>query len=361
MTVLITDASYKHTLGVIRSLGKKNFYVIAASSFRNAHGFFSKYCKERIIYPNPKDIEKFTRFTYNYVKKKKVKVLLPIGYNTNYVLSKFKEKFTPYTKLPIANFDAMKIACDKEKTMMFAENIGVRIPRTYHSIQEIDKFPVVIKGIKESGSVSYIYSRSDFSKVEIKNTIIQEYIPGTGYGFFSLFNNGDVRAIFMHKRLREYPPTGGASTAAESIYDPKLKKIGLRLMKALNWHGVAMAEFKKDSRTGDYILLEINPKFWGSLDLAISAGVDFPFLLTKMAIDGDIKSISNYKIGVKFSWLFPDEIRHLLASPKAIKAILHDLLEKNTKTNIWLSDLKPNLFQIRSTLRHIYLSIRRKI
>lgn len=67
----------------------------------------------------------------------------------------------------------------------------------------------------------------------------------------------------MHKRMREYPITGGSSTAAESMYDPELRDLGLTLLKALDWHGVAMVEFKKDSRDGKYKLMEINPKFWG--------------------------------------------------------------------------------------------------
>jgi predicted ATP-grasp superfamily ATP-dependent carboligase len=78
----------------------------------------------------------------------------------------------------------------------------------------------------------------------------------------------------MHRRIREYPITGGASTAAESFYDPALRDLRLTLLRALNWHGVAMVEFKKDQRDGTHKL--INAKFWGSLDLAIAAGVDFP-------------------------------------------------------------------------------------
>ena len=88
----------------------------------------------------------------------------------------------------------------------------------------------------------------------------------------------------MHRRIRERLVMGGPSTCAESVYDSKLLDYGLRVLKNLKWHGVAMVEFKKDSIDGEFKLMEINPKFWGSLDLAIASGVDFPYLLYNMTI-----------------------------------------------------------------------------
>jgi len=73
----------------------------------------------------------------------------------------------------------------------------------------------------------------------------------------------------MHHRLREDPPTGGQSTAARAYFSEQLKEYGLRLLQALRWHGAAMVEFKLDSRSGQFVLMEINGKFWGSLELAL--------------------------------------------------------------------------------------------
>jgi predicted ATP-grasp superfamily ATP-dependent carboligase len=176
--------------------------------------------------------------------------------------------------------------------------------------------------------------------------LLQEYIPGDGYGFFGLFNQGALRAIFMHKRLREYPITGGPSTVAESVYEPRLKELGLRILRLLNWHGAAMVEFRKDFRDNEYKLMEINPKFWGSLDLAIASGVDFPYLTCKMAVDGDVKPVFRYKVGVKFMWPFPDDFQRSLVYPLSIRDLIKDLIESRTHTNISWADLNPNLIQI---------------
>ena len=105
--------------------------------------------------------------------------------------------------------------------------------------------------------------------------LVQEYISGFGVGFFALFDHGQPKRVFMHRRLREMPISGGASTAACAYYDETLKEYGLRILSALQWHGVAMVEFKRQQSPDRLVLMEINPKFWGSVELALEAGVDF--------------------------------------------------------------------------------------
>jgi len=216
---------------------------------------------------------------------------------------------------------------------------------------------MVIKGALETGTTRYAMGLNELmrkcrllSNSSKRSLIIQEYIPGQGYGFFALFNQQKLRAIFMHKRIREYPITGGASTSAESIYDPELKELSVKLLKSLNWHGVAMVEFRKDFRDNKYKLMEINPKFWGSLDLAITSQVDFPYLVCKMALEGDVKPVFNYKIGVKFTWPFPDDFQRFLAKPTSIGDFIKDLIDPRVQKNMTRRDLNPNLMQLLKSL-----------
>lgn len=356
--VFVTDAGQKHTLGAVRSLGKKGFYVIAGASGKHAQSFYSKYCNECVIYPDPRDETHFIEFLIEYLKKNKVDVLLPIGYLTTVAISKHKGELCKYTKIPVADYQSMQIASDKSQTMKLAHTLGIPIPKEYDSIEDISTYPIVAKGIYESGQVRYINSAEQLNLTSLSNHVLQEYIPGEGFGFYALFNKGEERAIFMHKRIREYPVTGGASTAAESIYDLELKKLGLTLLKALNWHGVAMVEFKKDSRDGTYKLMEINPKFWGSLDLSIASGVDFPYLIVMMALSGDIQPVLEYDTDVRFRWPFPDEILHLLANPRSTRYIANDFFDKKAKSNILLDDIKPNLLQLYQTGSTVFQRIK---
>lgn len=357
--VLITDAGYKHTLGAVRSLGKAGFFVIAMASNKNAQSFFSRYCNEKLICPDPRNEEQFIKFLIDYLMKNSVDVLIPVGYTSTVTISKHKKELLPFIKIPVADYDSMEIACNKEKTMQLANSLNISIPKEYLSITDIDKFPIVAKGIYESGYIKYINSFEDLQYLDFNNYILQEYIPGEGYGFYALFNHGEERAYFMHKRVREFPITGGASTCAESIFDEKLKKVGLELLQSLQWHGVAMVEFKKDARDGKYKLMEINPKFWGSLDLSIASGVNFPKLLVEMALNGDFEPVFNYEKNIKFRWPFPDDMLHLCANPKSILEIIRECFETNSRSNLWLDDFLPNILQMYNTCMNIVTRIMR--
>lgn len=347
--ILITDAGYKHTLGAVRSLGKAGFFVIAMASNKKAQSFFSRFCNEKLICPDPRNEGQFIQFLIDYLEKNRVDVLIPVGYLTTVTISKHKEELLPFVKIPIVDYGSMQIACNKEKTMQLAHSLNIPSPKGYSSITDIDEFPIVAKGIYESGQIKYIKSFENLKHLDLNNYILQEYIQGEGYGFYALYNHGTIRAFFMHKRVREFPITGGASTCAESIFDDELKKVGLELLRPLRWHGVAMVEFKKDARDGKFKLIEINPKFWGSLDLAITSGVNFPKLLVEMALNGDVEPVFNYNTNIKFRWPFPDDMLHLFANPKSIWEILWECFDKNSRSNLWPDDFLPNILQMYDT------------
>lgn len=95
-----------------------------------------------------------------------------------------------------------------------------------------------------------------------------------------------------------------------------MEEIAFRLLDHLEWHGVAMVEFKLDDRTGKPVILEVNPRFWGSLSMAISAGVDFPWLLYQMTMEGDVTPVNEYRLGVRSRCLLTDIVsfaRHIKA------------------------------------------------
>jgi predicted ATP-grasp superfamily ATP-dependent carboligase len=92
--------------------------------------------------------------------------------------------------------------------------------------------------------------------------------------------------------------------------------MALTILTNLKWYGVAMVEFKYDPRDNQPKLLEINPRFWGSLELAIKAGVNFPYLLYKVVMDEEIEPVMKYKLGVRCRWLLPGDLCHFLANPK---------------------------------------------
>jgi predicted ATP-grasp superfamily ATP-dependent carboligase len=208
---------------------------------------------------------------------------------------------------------------DKSRLVEVARELAIPCPETY-IINELSdlkviarkaEFPLVIKVRNSSGSQGVEYASSPeelkpkFSQVIKKHgltqpdyPIIQEYIKGEGYGVSMLFNNGDPRATCTHRRLREYPVTGGPSTLRESINHPAMEKIARDLLGHYQWHGLAMVEFKLRDSDKKPVLIEVNPRMWGSINLSILAGVDFPYLLYTMAMEGDVKPVFSHATGI---------------------------------------------------------------
>lgn len=335
--VFVTDGRSRATPSVVRSLAKQGISVTVGESTNICSTYFSKYVNKRVIYPDP-DIypDQFADFMYEYIQNNDLDMIIPVRDSATLTLSKYKEKFLPYVKLPLADYNTLMLGRDKAKTIQLAEKINIPHPKTDYSQQpdfeEIIKnftFPLVLKPTESSGSrgIQYIRSSKGLEDIYNKtkdiygNLMIQEFIPhGGGYATSVLLNKGHVRAFFSYKRVREYPISGGPSTLREGIRDTNLENYSIKLLSSIQWHGVAMVEFRKDLRTNEYKLMEINPRFWGSLSLPIFSGVDFPYLLYRMEMDGDIDPVTEYSIGRQSRWLIGD-ILWLFGSKQNMKSV----------------------------------------
>ena len=390
--VLVIDASERQALAVIRSLGMKGVEVVVADDSRFNLGFPSKYCKRKIMYPSPKkDYKRFLRYLLEVSKKEKFDLLIPFSELTIVMLCKHKEEFDPYVRVAVPPYETMLKAYDKSLTLKIAAQQGVPHPKTLfvENIEDLRiiaremKYPAVIKPRTKiawiNGSAimmkvteaNYVHTAGDlitkYRKIALKNKaifqrqylpMIQEYIPGRGYGVETLFCNSEPRAIFVHKRLREYPITGGPSTLRVSVKNEKLVDLAVKMLKSMNWHGVAMVEFKMDERDGEPKLMEVNGRFWGSLPLAIACGVDFPYLLYKLMLNGDVVSQFDYKVGVERRWLIPGDLLWLLSSFKSNTDKLHRVLEflKSFKTAddiLSIDDPLPALGAVGMTIKYV--------
>jgi predicted ATP-grasp superfamily ATP-dependent carboligase len=146
--------------------------------------------------------------------------------------------------------------------------------------------------------------------------IVQEYIPNGGeFGVYTLFDyKGEPILLTVQKRIGTRYHYGGISTLRETVQNDALVNIAFHLLKRIRWSGVAMVEFRIDERDGVPKLMEINPRFWGSLQLSLLAGADFPFHLYQLMMDENPAPMLNFKCGVQCRWLMGDPIgffRHL--------------------------------------------------
>lgn len=346
--VLVLDAGERSALEFIRSLGKKGIEVTAADSSKLTTGQLSKYTKKRLIYPSPeKSWSKFIKFITKFLTKNVYDLLIPITEFTTTIISYHKKELENYTIVATPDYSMYLKTDDKVETLKIAQKYKIPYPKTFFikDVAEINEicnniiYPAVIKPRRKTywhndeAKVSKVtgknyartpkdlmikYEKLLLDQKELQDLerlpFIQEYVQGTTYGVEALLKDGQPKAFFMHKRLAEYPITGGASTLRESTYHPQIMKTGLYTLQTFNWHGLAMVELKLDPRDETPKLIEINGRPWGSLPLAITAGVDFPYLLYKMLTEGNIQVQKTYLTGIKQKWLIPGHLLWLYAT-----------------------------------------------
>ncbi len=155
---------------------------------------------------------------------------------------------------------------------------------------------------------AYLTGVSWFPTVSV---IVQQFIPGHGAGVFCLYDRDHAIAWFAHRRIREKPPSGGVSVLCESVsVVPVLKDYAERLLRAAEYRGVAMVEFRIGTDGRPY-LMEVNARFWGSLQLAIDCGVDFPWLYYQMLMGEAVAPMQDYEVGRRLRWWLGD-LDHVL-------------------------------------------------
>lgn len=331
--VLLTDGDYKNTYAILRALKSEGLKVGILIHKYSSITYFSRLIDKRFIIksklvknPSQSVFSDFFDELRSILQKNDIAVFMPVGNVSYKFASLYKQEIEKYCKVPVVDNEIMNIAQDKSKTFEFAKRNGIPIPQTlsftktddfFKSINSI-KFPCVLKktNYNESGVV-YCNNKEEltdaFTKISeaVKEgsslPVIQEYITGQGTGYYGIYDHGKCAGYFMHERIHEFPITGGASTLAKSVFKQDLKETGDRLLTSLNWHGVAMVEFKRDSVSGELKLMEINPKFWGSFELSYKAGINFAYLAYLVAMQKEIPK-SSYKNDVYFRWTLPHDI-----------------------------------------------------
>ena len=216
MSALVIHSQGNKSQAIIRSLGRKGIEVVATDSSRFAAGFYSRYVKNHLVTPSPlQQPEEFIRAIEQRVKKGDIDVLIPSNSAETLLISQYKDRFEPYAKVPFAPYQKMVQLHNKANMSILASDLGIPIPQTFapQNFEEIKKiaekisYPVVIKPKESTSSKGVLYAQSyedclaifkkyfnDYQLESSELPLIQEYIPGEGYGVSVLFNNGDLES-----------------------------------------------------------------------------------------------------------------------------------------------------------------------
>lgn len=375
-TVLLTDGLQRKTLAAARSLGKNGVCVFVSEKTAFNTAAFSKHTHKSLVYPDPvKNTEEFAKWLMKTIRHHKIDMLIPMDDCTLAAVMKYRSELDRLCHLPLPPQESYLVACNKAESARFAVQSGIDCPKTVvpdsldnlHTISSELEYPVVIKPRQSSGSRGIkVINNSRHLTAEYRKThnsypfpIIQEYIGnGTRYDVCLLYGKThEAEAAFVQKEIRHFPLKMGPSTVQESVYLPHLIEKSRNLMKNLKWYGVVEIEYMVDERDGKFKFMEINPRFWNSLQMSILAGVDFPVLLFKHAAEGSSQKVFKYDYGIKCRWSLPGDLLHFLTNRKRFN--MDPPLFSGKKHNIYddiisFDDPLPSAGFFLSCLRYLF-------
>jgi len=357
--VLITDGDQRVALEIVRSLGMSGLRVLVSELEKNNTkplSFASKYCSgfEQVSsYHSDEFIELCDL----------CKVIIPVSTNTIIqCMDKAVKKYPDRFLLP--SMRLFREINDKFLLAEKAENIGLRYPKSlllsnrddYKTAAKTIGFPLVLKLCNDEGlflSPVHRY-RIVHSNLELdsawkdlniynKDLLMQEHISGTGFGFSAVYDKAHECSVsFQHKRLREYPITGGPSTYCQSVKLDKIEETGRKLLDEIEWVGPAMVEFKYDVDKDLLVLIEINPRYWGSLPLARTSGLNIPSVHFNLLIGEKVDCPIKYRMNIKLKFFVTDfiaSIKEMISSKKYIYSIFRyvsELCDLRLFWGIWM-------------------------
>ncbi len=282
MNILISEISSYRAIAISRFLKSryKEITIIAFDSRKASRLFRTKYCDVLVpIQTTVDDGDAYVEEVSDLVKQYDIDVFLPIDSKENGLILQHKHRFQEALSF-MGDYESFSILNDKARLHSLASASGINVPRRFTSFQEI-RLPAVIKPNQASSAkgLRYLFDENDLelAQAEIndfQSCIAQEYVQGDGIGYSAFCRNGELENGFGHRRLAEFPVTGGSSVYRENFFSEEMHNIAAKIIAAAGWSGFAMFEFKLTASKEVY-LIEVNPRIWGSVNQGLQNGVNF--------------------------------------------------------------------------------------
>ena len=318
--VLVLGNDMRAFLTVIRSLGRGGHAVHVAWCPKDAPALNSKYIKkvhQLAPYSNSDDSWMFQMI--KLFQNEKFDLVIPCRDDSILPMQKHRNELERHTRVYLLNERSFEYGFDKQRMDELACSLGINLPkeRIVHNLSEayrsFNEFgsPLVVKpfssftldDLNNKQFVLKIYHKEKIqtcipAMLQKGRLLVQENFIGIGMGVSVLALRGEILAVFQHERVHE-PLFGGGSSYRKSVsLNTELFKATSILISKLNYTGVAMMEFKQNPKNGSWVFIEINPRFWGSLPLAVASGVDFPLYLYQMLVEGKRMFPERYRRGI---------------------------------------------------------------
>lgn len=331
---------YTHIVGlaVIRALGRMGVPVYALNYSENEMGLYSKYVKGKVSVPDPRKNEAdFISRLLELSGEFEGSLLIPTDDYTVVILSKNKELLQSHYVVAVEDWALVQKLIEKQYTYELARSFGIPSPWTFvvqsgdevKSIRDQLTYPCLIKPCE--GHTFYDHFKVKMFRAENEvdlfaryrqieplgfKVMIQELIPGDdaqGVNYNSYFVNNVPIAEFTAQKVRLEPPFLGSPRVLFSKRIPEILEHGRLLLQKLNYSGFSCMEFKKDRRDGIYKLMEVNCRNNLSGLLALSCGINFPWLQYRHLMYGEINSAASFKENIYWIDLDKDLLRFFIS------------------------------------------------
>jgi predicted ATP-grasp superfamily ATP-dependent carboligase len=299
---VVVDVGWVNGLAAIRSLGRAGAPVLALDHRRGALGFRSRYCLP-LLCPDPgADEEGFVAFLAHVASAlDRPAPIFPTHDEQLRAVARNLDAFAGRLLLPAPPWEALARIQSKRFQLERAQEAGVPIPATAYPVRAAEAlaaarelgYPVLVKPSEPTG-FKRAFRRQAFrcaSEAELERAfaaaepfapMVQEEIPGGDGALWTLGSylaqDGEALGVFTGRKLRQTPPGIGTCRVGEASWNEEVAELGLRLLRALRFHGISQVELKRDPRDMRYKLMEVNPRLWQWHGLAAACGVDLPRL-----------------------------------------------------------------------------------
>lgn len=315
MAVLVLGDDTRSFLAVVRSLGRRGIAVHAAPNDFSSPALASRYLKGvHRLPPYSISPEGWLEALKALVEREGIDLIIPCDDRSVLPLQHHRSDL-PGMHVAVANDEALRTFFDKWSTRQLASRLGVPVAagetlegEDGASLAASLGLPLALKprssctlgqgGPRSTVRIVHNASETDavLGRIDRSAWFAEGFFRGEGVGVSVLANEGEVLFAFQHRRLHEASESGGSSSRISEAVDPRLRADVEALARETKLSGVAMFEFRRAG--SNYVLLEVNARFWGSLPLALAAGADFPAWLYDLMLEGKRPPATNYAAGV---------------------------------------------------------------
>jgi len=323
--VLLAGADNRAGLAVARSLARRGVAALLAVSDPRSFVLRSRHARHAVTVPSAvRDPDAFAERVLEAARRTGVRLLVPLSDEVLFALDRHRGALPEGAALAAPGPEAVRSVLDKRANLSIARGLGIPCPRQVE-LEDPEKvpelvarlgLPVVVKNpsykIALDGRRRFpfrvLYARDAAELRRLVEThcadghfpLFQEFVAGTAHNLCCFAVHGEMVALHTYVSMRRASGAGILREVRDTL--PELAGHARRMLRALEWSGVAQLAFFVDEADGRPAYLETNGRFWASVQGSIDAGWDLPWWTYEHFLHGRVPEPGPLRLGSRTCW-----------------------------------------------------------